>query len=117
MKIQFQKKNTTLMVRLIGEIDHHCAEDIRKKVEGQLEQINGKNIVFIFEEVTFMDSSGIGMVLGRYKKTKSLGGATVMCGAKQKVLEVFRLSGMLQIIPCYKNLEDALKTMEGEGRA
>ena len=116
MQMQFQKKNTTLIVRLIGEIDHHCAEDIRKKVEGQLEKINGKNIVFIFDEVTFMDSSGIGMVLGRYKKTKSLGGVTVLCGAKEKVLEVFRLSGMLQIIPFYKNFEDAMKTIEGGGR-
>lgn len=113
MEIQFQKKNTTLMVRLFGEIDHHCAEDVRKRVEGQLEKIKGKNIIFIFDEVSFMDSSGIGMVLGRYKKTKSLGGTTVMCGAKEKVLEVFRLSGMLKMIPCYKSLEDALHCLEG----
>ena len=67
MELRFTKRNQTLIAHISGEIDHHTSGELRLKIDRALEQISGKNIIFCFREVTFMDSSGIGMMIGRYR--------------------------------------------------
>ena len=71
MELNFKKKNKTIIILISGEIDHHTAKEIRYQTESALIQMGGRNIIFGFENVTFMDSSGIGMMIGRYKQLQS----------------------------------------------
>ena len=98
MEINLEKIQNTLIVKLAGEIDHHSAADIRMKVDKELHFSPIKNIVFDFDGVTFMDSSGIGMVIGRYKQARERGGRTLVIRAKPHVDRILELSGIKKII-------------------
>lgn len=115
MIIKFRKKHTTLVINICGEIDHHTVEEIRGKIEKEFWKMHGKNIIFNFKEVTFMDSSGIGMIIGRYKHTVGLGGKTAIACANEKVGQIFQLSGLFRIIPNYSTVEEALEQTEMGG--
>ena len=65
MKIDFVKKENVLSIKIDGEIDHHSAAEIRTKIDAYITGSNTKYIVLDFKKVGFMDSSGIGMVMGR----------------------------------------------------
>ncbi len=68
MNLEFEVKNDKLIVHMIGELDHHSAEEVRNKIDDRLERDNIKKLIMDFSHVSFMDSSGIGVVIGRYKK-------------------------------------------------
>ena len=97
MEINLEKIQNTLVVKLAGEIDHHSAADIRTAVDKELEFSPIKNIVFDFADVTFMDSSGIGMVIGRYKQVKARGGKTLIIRANPNVDKLLEMSGIKKI--------------------
>lgn len=113
MDCRFTKKNKTLIVHITGEIDHHTSAFLRKKTDHALEQIGGKNIIFCFQEVTFMDSAGIGVMIGRYKKVQSLGGRIAIACAEEKITEIISLSGLGKLLPSFRTLEDAAAYTEG----
>lgn len=116
MEIGFQKKNTTLIVALNGEIDHHSAGMLRQKIETELMKMNGRNIIFNFSSVDFMDSSGIGMVIGRYKYTAGLGGKTAIVCTNEKINDIFKLSGICQIVTVFATVQEALDKIEGRAQ-
>lgn len=113
MKIEFQKKAFTLIVKIQGEIDHHCAAMLKEKIEREFQRSDAKNLIFDFEAVTFMDSSGIGMVIGRYKSVLSVGGKTVVVNANERVSKIFQMAGMQKIIPQYDTIMEALEALGG----
>lgn len=115
MKMKFQKKGLTLIVSISAEVDHHIAEECREKIEKELDKFQGKSIIFDFSDVTFMDSSGIGMVIGRYKYTLAQGGRTAIVCRNEKVKQIFQLSALFQLIPCYDTIGEALKYTNQEG--
>ena len=98
MEINLEKIQNTLIIKLIGEIDHHSAANIRAAVDKELEFSSVKNIVFDLDGVTFMDSSGIGMIIGRYKQAQARGGKTLIVRAKPQVDKLLELSGIKKII-------------------
>ena len=65
-----------ILVRIDSELDHHIAGYIREAADGRIRSTNAVNVIFDFSNVSFMDSSGIGMIMGRYKAVKVLGGKT-----------------------------------------
>ena len=65
-----EAKNSVLLIRLKGELDHHTAELLRQQAENAITQNEIKHIILNLEELDFMDSSGLGVILGRYKKIK-----------------------------------------------
>lgn len=111
MEINFSKKNRNLVVNILGEIDHHTAEEIRTKTEKEFSRTNSKNIIFNFKNVNFMDSSGIGMVIGRYKFINSLGGKVAVIEVNSDIDRIFLISGLYKIIESYKSIEDALTSL------
>lgn len=113
MNIQCEKINRTLIVRLSGEIDHHYAEDIRDRIDREFERSNSKDILFDFQNVDFMDSSGIGMIIGRYKNTTARGGQVYAFGLQDATIRVFEISGLMKLIPCFKTQDEALNTLCG----
>ena len=110
MELRFTKRNQTLIAHISGEIDHHTSGELRLKIDRALEQISGKNIIFCFREVTFMDSSGIGMM---YKQIQSLGGRVAIACASPKVADIIALSGLGRLLPDYDELKAALAYVEG----
>ncbi len=112
MQIKIETKNDVLIAELNGEIDHHSAEEIRNKVENELKSQNLKNIVMNFKGVRFMDSSGIGVIIGRYKYAKALGGNLVACELTTEVKRIFDISGLLKIVEVYDDCNDALASFQ-----
>lgn len=108
MEVIVNIENRNLIVKIIGDIDHHTAEDIRDKAEKDFKRLNAKNIIFDFEEVSFMDSSGIGMIIGRYKNIEKQGGNVAVCNASENIKRIFNMSGLHKIIASYDTLEEAI---------
>ena len=102
-----------MIILISGEIDHHTSIELRRQTESALAQMGGRNIIFGFEEVTFMDSSGIGMMIGRYKQLQALQGRIAIACANEKIAEIIRLSGLTKLLPVFDTIEEALQYTEG----
>ena len=96
--LQFDDVSRVLTVAPQGELDHYMAERIRNTIDATVLKTDAKVVVFDLSEVGFMDSSGIGMMIGRYKFMKRRGGSVRVRGMRQPVERVFRMSGLGQII-------------------
>lgn len=110
--MQITQKSKTLYIRLEGEIDHHSAQAIREKIDMAFEPTDCQQIIFDFSGVTFMDSSGIGMIIGRYKNAKKRGGTIAITGMSPEIGRIFQISGLAKIIDSYTSIEDMEKSMQ-----
>ena len=99
MKIDFNEKDKLLNLEIDEEIDHHRAENLRRVADYEIQRRSPKRVILDFNNVFFMDSAGIGMVIGRYKMVSMLGGKVSMINVKPNVRKVFEMSGILKIIP------------------
>jgi len=104
-------ERSTLIVRLEGELDHHTSEMVREKIETELDKGIVNNLLFNLEQLSFMDSSGLGMMLGRYKKISQFNGKMSLCSVQPSVYKIFELSGMFKILPVYDNESEAIKSL------
>ena len=77
-----------------GEVDHHCAPSIRNEIDLVVESCRPENLILDFGEVTFMDSSGIGLVMGRYQVMKNIGGRVSLQNTPVHIRKVMRLAGL-----------------------
>ncbi|SHH25369.1 anti-sigma F factor antagonist [Tepidibacter thalassicus] len=107
MNIGYKIDHRNLIVKLHGELDHHIAEDVREEIDIAIEQNSIKNVIFDFKDINFMDSSGVGVVIGRYRKVSKTGGKVVAINLNKHVKRIFDLSGMNKIIGVYNNYEEA----------
>jgi len=73
LNIEYDTKDKLLVLKITEEIDHHAAEKIRRKADYEINRLLPRKIIFDFDSVTFMDSAGIGFLIGRYKEAKVLG--------------------------------------------
>ncbi len=94
MPIIIENKDESLVAYLKGEIDHHNAVSIRQDIDFAVERHKPKELILDFEEVNFMDSSGIGLVMGRYKITKEYGGKVVVANSSAQIKKVMKLAGL-----------------------
>ena len=107
------KKGTTLIIKIMEDMDHHSAQYLRQKIDCELVKSTVKNIIFDFSNVNFMDSSGIGIVVGRYKNIQKLNGRAAIVNANPKIIQIFEMSGILKIIPYYSDIDKAISSMCG----
>jgi len=107
-KFSLERNGATLILHISEELDHHMAMQVSKTVDTQIEKGNLKTLIFDFTGMTFMDSSGIGMVMGRYKKMNYLGGKTYVAGVHEAVDRIFSMSGLYRIISKYEERMQAL---------
>ncbi|MCM1183941.1 MAG: anti-sigma factor antagonist [Roseburia sp.] len=87
-----------LCIRMPREVDHHGAAGIRESADRLIMDDKVRNIVFDFEDTTFMDSSGIGIIIGRYRKISCFGGKVYAINASDRVRRLLKASGMSAII-------------------
>ena len=98
MNVNYEKDGKVLRFEITEEIDHHWSEKIRRQADDEIERYIPKRVVFDFNKVTFMDSAGIGMLIGRYKVVKLLGGNLEMINVKPSIRKIFEMSGLPKIM-------------------
>ena len=111
MQIKFKKMNRQLVVKLEGELDHHTSIEIREKIDREINKSPIKDLIFDFEKLSFMDSSGIGVIIGRYKLIQKRNGKTGLVNANPQVMRIIHISGLHKIIPVFGSVNDALAQM------
>jgi stage II sporulation protein AA (anti-sigma F factor antagonist) len=112
LQVELQQHRDVLIVRLRGELDHHTADIVRFKMEDAFLRGRCRHVVLNLQDLSFMDSSGLGVVLGRYKLVKSQGGQLAVCAAQPAVKRLFELSGLFKILPFHDSERSALAGLE-----
>ena len=99
MESKFYEEDKLLVFKITDEIDDCNVQKIRRKADYEIERYMPRKVVFDFDSVTFMDSAGIGLIIGRYKFTNMLGGKLEVANLTQSVKKIFEMSGILKLIP------------------
>lgn len=94
MAVEINVKGNVLTAYLSGELDHHTAAVMRKKIDEAVELNMPELLVLDFGAVSFMDSSGIGLVMGRYRNVASRGAKLHISGASGQIYKVLKLAGL-----------------------
>lgn len=97
MAVELQTQEKTLIAILSGEIDHHCAQPMRAEIDAKIDDLQPSVLVLDFAGVTFMDSSGIGLIMGRHRTMETIGGSVIVRDPPPHIRRVIRLSGMERI--------------------
>lgn len=105
MSLKIEIEADSVRVWLIGEIDHHAARGLREEIDAAVIKTSPRVLYIDFRDVSFMDSSGIGLVMGRYSLMKSLGGEVRVTNVPSHIRRVMRVSGL-----------DRLAVIENGGR-
>ena len=87
-----------LTIALTGEIDHHCAKGYIERIAAKIEAYTPEECVLDFSEVTFMDSSGIAVVINSMRRMAQIEGELSMCGIGEQPMRVFRASGIDKLV-------------------
>ena len=111
ISVQVQKK--ILFVDLSGELDQYTSPKVKNKLMIMIENNPIEHMVFNLKRLDFMDSSGIGIILGRYNQLKDKGGRVFVVGMNPVVSKVFHLSGLNQIITVIEDEKLIGKLLEG----
>ena len=99
MESKFYEKDKLLVFKITEEIDDYSVKKIRGKADYEIERYMPKRVIFDFDSVTFMDSAGIGMIIGRYKFANMIGAKLEIKNITQSVRKIFEMSGILKLIP------------------
>lgn len=95
---RFEVNGNTMVIHLREDLDHHNAVYIREMADGFVEKYPITRIIFDFTGVEFMDSSGIGVIMGRYKQMSYVGGTVFVCGIGKNVDRIFKMSGLYKLV-------------------
>lgn len=98
MRVEYSVENGVLFVEMEGELDHHVAKKLMDSIDKEITASASKKVALDFKRVTFMDSSGIAVVFGRYKKISAMGGSLYVINEPQQVKKVFELAGVYKLI-------------------
>ena len=99
MESRFDTDDNVLYINITEEIDHHTTEKIRRKLDNEITRFMPRKVMFDFSKVSFMDSAGIGLLIGRYKLIKMLGGMAEIMNTNKSIEKVLEMSGIVKIIP------------------
>ena len=94
MQVRIEKSAETLTASLSGDIDHHTAKAIREALDNEIDSSKPSLLILDFGEVTFMDSSGIGLVMGRFRKMQTVEGEIQIINTPLYIAKVMRISGI-----------------------
>lgn len=111
MECEITLNGSIMKAALSGEIDHHSVRDVRERIDMELDINRPKTLFLDFGKITFMDSSGIGLVLGRCRKTQLYGGKVEILNPSPQIKKVMKLSGLerLAVIDEKQNEKDGAK--------
>ena len=108
MDMIFNIKENILVAELFGELDHHAAGKVREDTDSAMETYGCRDLVFDFTRVTFMDSSGIGVILGRYRKLSAAGGRVAITGCSLTVRKILNMAGVFSLVDYFDTRDEAV---------
>jgi len=111
MALQIKIEGNALIATPSSEIDHHSAERMRGQIDIAFDNSSCRHIIFDFSGVNFMDSSGIGMIIGRYKNAEKRGGRLALAGMNNEMGRLFQISGLAKIITRTASIEEAKESL------
>lgn len=109
MENKITMQNGVLLVVFSGDLDLKSADRCRDEIDAAIVRNDGRYLVFDMSEVDFIDSSGLGMMIGRYKKIKQKGGRVALCGISERLDRMIEISGLRRIMPVYGSREEAME--------
>lgn len=115
MQIEFELSDDIIAAILNGELDHHSTLCARADVDHAMEIYRAKHLVLDFSGVGFADSSGIGMIMGRYNKVKEKHGRIVLCGCSPYMRKILEMAGIFTIIAEADDRESAMRLIKERG--
>lgn len=114
MQIEFEMTDDILIANLDGELDHHTSAVIREEIDKTVDAFHSKHLIFNFEKVSFMDSSGIGVVMGRYNKITQLGGKLIITGCNEYIDRILDMAGIYTIASRLGTIAESIELIEIE---
>jgi len=99
MKVLYRTLNNVLYISLNGELDEYSAKNVRETVDALLEESSAKKIMLDLSKLDFMDSTGIGVILGRYKKLKQQNKPLMIANPSHSIDKILNLSGIYNYMP------------------
>ena len=97
-RITYEERGEDLIVHIKGEIDHHSAVLVRTGIDEEIIIKRPKQVLLELSAVDFMDSSGLGLIMGRYMKMQAVGGVLVLREPNERILKIFKLAGLEKIV-------------------
>ena len=111
MNLAFHRGSSCLVVRVSGELDLSTAGAFKERVDHEMSLSGAPNLVLNLRNLEFVDSTGLGAILGRMRKVTSGGGKMVLASVPPRVLSMLEMAGLLQVIPIARTEEDALRQL------
>ena len=96
---EIKYNDSTVKIKLIGEIDHHSARTVREEIDKEIFLRRAKTVMIDLSGIDFMDSSGLGLILGRYTNVNQLGGKLKLVNPSKSVMKILELAGTEKMIP------------------
>ena len=93
-----ERHGNALVVSLAGELDHSAAGHVRVELDALIADTHARSLVFDLSQLRFMDSSGIGLIIGRYKLMKRQGGSVAIAGSNPRIDRIFEMAGLYQLV-------------------
>ena len=90
----FSEKDDILVAAILCDIDHHTAKPMREKIDKKLDELRPAGLLLDFSEVVFMDSSGLGLIMGRAEAAEKIGCRVAVCGLSPSLRKLFTLCGL-----------------------
>ncbi len=113
MELSIRQKGACLIVAPDGDIDHHAAAVMREVIDSEYERRRTLHIVFDFAKVGFMDSAGVGLLIGRYKLAHAMGGFVVIAGLTDTARRIVEISGLYKLMREAADADEAARALEG----
>ncbi|HBQ86344.1 MAG TPA: anti-sigma F factor antagonist [Syntrophomonas sp.] len=108
MDLELKLVRNTLVVRIKGELDMLVAEKLRREIDNRLDNREINTLVINLDQVTFIDSSGLGVIIGRYKRISAGDGKMYIVGARPAVEKILFFSGINKLIPMFNSEQDII---------
>ena len=87
-----------LFIRISGEIDHHSAVEVRNEIDSKIMELRPQRAVMDLSEIDFMDSSGLGLIMGRFSKMRAVGGELTLLDPSERIMKIFILAGLEKVV-------------------
>ena len=106
MAVQLQMKQGALIAFLDGEIDHHCARELREEIDSAASRTQPRVLTLDFSGVQFMDSSGVGLIMGRYRLVSEWGGEICVANLPRRLERLVSLAGIRDLCTIIRSKEE-----------
>lgn len=112
MRVDIERVGRVLVVRLAGELDHHTASHVRKQIDEEWGKGIDSYLVLNLAGIGFMDSSGLGVIIGRYKRVVESGGKMFVSNLSEPIKKLMDMSGLFKILTSFPDEKQALSACE-----